>query len=58
MTPEQVKALRKRLGWSQLKLSHYLHTTPATIYRWESGRSPVEGPALRALESLAEKELV
>lgn len=37
---ERIKVLRERLGFSRKKLADLLHTTFATIARWENGLEP------------------
>lgn len=53
MTPDQLKAARKRLGFSQSGLAEALRLGPngeRTIRRWECGDVPVTGPASVAIE--------
>jgi DNA-binding transcriptional regulator YiaG len=54
MTPDQVKALRQRVGWSQTQLAKYLRLDPSSVSRMESKDGMVSGPAAVLLEQLAE----
>lgn len=35
-TPEEVKALRLKLGWTQFELAEAIHAREHTVGRWES----------------------
>jgi len=48
------KAIRKRLGLSQIKFAKLLGISPATLQNWEQGRRKPEGPA-KVLLSVASK---
>ena len=37
---DQLKSHRKRLGWSQAKLSEFLEQSPRAIWQWEKGQVP------------------
>ena len=41
-TPNMLKRLRKRVGFTQQELAELLGVVPNTIWRWESGRSPID----------------
>lgn len=52
MTPEQVKAARKKLGLSQRGLAEQLRmglNGERQVRRWEDGETPISGPAQVAL---------
>lgn len=59
MTPAEVKSARKRLGFrSQTEFAHALGLGPngrRTIRRWESGETPISGPAQVAIKMMLEK---
>ena len=55
MNAKEIKNLRKKLGWTQRRLSTELDVAMSTIYRWESGESEPKGPALKLLLMLKEK---
>lgn len=51
--PDEVRALRARLGLSREQMARMLDTTAQSIYRWESGKvapSPLAVRALREIE--------
>ena len=49
MTPEQIRHLRKSLGFSQEKFAHLLSVSWTTVNRWEAGHSGPTGMAKRIL---------
>lgn len=51
MTSEDVKALRRALGWSQKQLAEYLGVRQPTVFRIERGQGP-SGPVRKLLEQL------
>jgi len=55
MTPAEIKAFRKRKGWTQLEMATILGVTPSAIHYWETGRSHPTGLSQRALERLMRK---
>ncbi len=38
LTPEEIRFLRKSVGWSARELSEHLRVDPSTVSRWESGK--------------------
>lgn len=52
MSPEQIKALRLRLGLSVERFAELIGSTRATVHNWEQGRVTPPGPAVRLLELL------
>lgn len=38
MTPEDIQAIRKKLGVTQEKFAYLLGTTTTTVNRWENGK--------------------
>lgn len=52
---EEFAEIRKTLGMTQQQLAVALDVHISTIQSWQSGRSPIPGPAKMALESLIEK---
>lgn len=36
-TPDQIRATRKRIGWSQDRVARELEVTGHTVWRWEQG---------------------
>jgi DNA-binding transcriptional regulator YiaG len=55
MTPEQIKALRNKLGWSQPRLAKYLSTSVHTISQWETGHHKPDKRYNQRLERLAKR---
>ncbi len=52
--PDDVKAIRERLGKSQSEFALLIGVSVSTLKKWEQGRSLPEGPA-RALLRVAAK---
>lgn len=55
MTPLEIRAARKRLGYSARELAEALRLGKdggRTIRRWESGETPISGPATIAIKCL------
>lgn len=58
MSPADIKAARKRLGLSARALAEALNLGVhggRTVRRWESGETPISGPAQVAITLLLEK---
>jgi DNA-binding transcriptional regulator YiaG len=53
MKPDEVRALRRKLGLTQLQLALALRVTPNTVARWEQGERRVTPLAEGALTLLA-----
>lgn len=49
LAPEEVRYLRKYLGWSGADYAAHMGTTPETVSRWETGAAPMGGTADRLL---------
>lgn len=53
---DQLKALRKRLGWSEETCAHHLGVTYATLNRWERGECyPKSQLVVSAIERFLEQ---
>jgi putative transcriptional regulator len=50
--PDDIKAIRTRLGKSQVEFALLIGVSPATLRNWEQGRRTPDGPA-RALLKVA-----
>lgn len=50
--PDDIKAIRRRLGKSQTEFAVLIGVSPATLRNWEQGRRTPDGPA-RALLKVA-----
>lgn len=55
MTPQQFRALLKRLGLTQIDAATFLRVRPTTVNRWATGKRKVPGPVVAALECLQDK---
>lgn len=55
LTPEQVKELRTRLGWSQTRLAEYLDLDQSSVSRMESKEGAITGPVAILLRQLSEQ---
>lgn len=58
VTPADLKAARKRLGYSTRELAEALRLGKGggrTVRRWESGETPISGPVQVAVEAMMEK---
>lgn len=49
-TPEQIHAIRLRLGLKQSQFADVLNVSDKTVKAWEQGINPPSGPALRLLQ--------
>lgn len=45
ITPDEIRALRKRLGFTQAQLAAEMGLTQMAIAAWETGRAKPRGPA-------------
>jgi putative transcriptional regulator len=52
---EQIRALRERWELSQAELAGKLNVSPATIRRWEVGKTRPQGPVLVLLDLMDRK---
>jgi DNA-binding transcriptional regulator YiaG len=55
VTPNRIKALRKRLGLTQQQLADMIAATQVTVARWETGSNEPKGAYVKALQELANK---
>ncbi len=49
-SPEQIHAIRMRLGLKQSQFADVLNVSDKTVKAWEQGINPPSGPALRLLQ--------
>lgn len=49
MTPEQIKKLRLRLGYSQAEFAKLINTHPNSVYNWEAGKQKPSGATMAFL---------
>jgi putative zinc finger/helix-turn-helix YgiT family protein len=52
LAPEEIRFLRKSLGWSGVDFAARMGTTPETVSRWEQGKTPMGIIADRLLRLL------
>ena len=52
LAPEEIRYLRKYLGWSGVDFAAHMGVTPETVSRWERGTTPMGGQADRLLRLL------
>ncbi len=56
MTPKELKAIRKKFGWSQADLAERLATTRTSVSRWEAALVPVAARVATHIRLLADTE--
>ena len=49
LIPEEIRFLRKYLGWSGLDFAHHFGVAPETVSRWEHGKTEMSGTTERLL---------
>jgi len=52
LAPEEIRFLRKYLGWSGVDFATYMGVAAETVSRWEHGTTPMGGQAERLLRVL------
>lgn len=55
MTPEQIKSIRKQLGWSVEKIALFMNMGENAVRKWECGLRAVRGPAIVLYRQLAKR---
>jgi putative zinc finger/helix-turn-helix YgiT family protein len=53
LLPEEIRFLRKYLGWSGIDFAGHMGVRPETASRWENGKERMENPAERLLRLMA-----
>ena len=56
MTAVEIRALRAKLGWTQMALAEAVGVTSNTVARWERGEMAISEPASRLLQKIAAEE--
>jgi putative zinc finger/helix-turn-helix YgiT family protein len=56
LAPEEIRFLRKSLGWSGVDFAKHMGATPETVSRWENGKAPMGAQADRLLRLLVARE--
>lgn len=55
MNAEEIKALRDRLNWPQVRLAKYLGASVHTVSQWETGHHKPDKRYNQRLERLAKR---
>lgn len=55
MTPAEIVSLRQALNLSQVELAARLGVSPASVHRWETGKTEPTPLAMRQLNKLVKK---
>ncbi len=53
MTAAKLRAIRKRLGVTQVQLATYLGVDESTVARWEQGTRGISEPVAKLIQVLA-----
>jgi len=56
MTPQDIKAIRLRKGWTQTELGDYCGVLGQAVCHWERGNKPPGRLARKRLEELTSQE--
>jgi len=52
LAPQEIRFLRKHLGWSGSELARHMGVTPESVSRWENAREPMGPVADRLLRTM------
>ncbi|MBF6571292.1 MAG: DUF1870 family protein [Candidatus Binataceae bacterium] len=53
MTGKEIRALRRKLDWTQVAMAEAIGVTSNTVARWERGEMAISEPAARLLKKIA-----
>jgi transcriptional regulator with XRE-family HTH domain len=53
MNGVKIRALREKLGWTQVALAEAIGVTSNTVARWERGEMAISEPTARLLQKIA-----
>ncbi|MGO9062052.1 MAG: helix-turn-helix domain-containing protein [Candidatus Binataceae bacterium] len=56
MTAMEIRALREKLGWTQMSLAEAVGVTSNTVARWERDEMAISEPAARLLKKIAAEQ--
>jgi transcriptional regulator with XRE-family HTH domain len=56
MTGVNIRALREKMGWTQMALAEAIGVTSNTVARWERGEMMISEPAARLLKKIAAEQ--
>ena len=52
----EIRALREKLGWTQMALAEAVGATSNTVARWERDEMAISEPAARLLQKIAAEQ--
>ena len=52
MSGKELRAIRDKLGWTQVQLAEALGVTPNTVARWERDEVGIREPMARLIQSV------
>ena len=55
MTPQEIRDLRKRLGWTQTEYATFFDVGQVAVSKWENGKSEPDRYRMAALEQLRDR---
>lgn len=58
MTATEIRALRRKLGWTQVALAEAVGVSSNTVARWERGEMGISEPAARLLRKIVSEQRV
>lgn len=56
MTPNELRKIRKRLGWTQQQLADAVGVARNSVVRWEGGHMRIAEPVARLIRMIAKQE--
>ena len=57
MSGVEIRAFRKKLGWTQMAFADAIGVTSNTVARWERGEMAISEPAARLVKKIAAEQL-
>ncbi|WP_414645330.1 helix-turn-helix domain-containing protein [Candidatus Binatus sp.] len=56
--PEQLRRIRRKLGWTLQELAHQVGLARNSVARWERGEMAISEPATRLIQRIADDRKV
>jgi transcriptional regulator with XRE-family HTH domain len=56
MNGKELRAIRKKLGWTQVEMAKELRTTANTVARWERDERGITEPMAKLIETVYASE--
>jgi DNA-binding transcriptional regulator YiaG len=56
MSRVEIRAFRKKLGWTQMAFADAIGVTSNTVARWERGEMAISEPAARLVKKIAAEQ--